>query len=229
LAEEIAGCGGRKLARASPPGGRRLYVILGWDRAAHARDKHDGGLASRRARGEKDPSWKKLIDIARQADADAWRNRCREALLRGDRQALEQLADSLPIGQVPPTTAWQLGSDLMKLGAKDKAMELLLQAQHEYPDDWWLNDCLGWFCLTKFQPPLYDDALRFYSVTLALRPGQPVTHDVMAQIWTAKGRVNEAIAEYSKEIELDPQNPGACFERGIAYYQIQQYEKAAAD
>jgi hypothetical protein len=50
----------------------------------------------KRARGENDTSWTKLIEIARQADPDAWRNRCREALVRRNRQALEQLADAVP-------------------------------------------------------------------------------------------------------------------------------------
>ncbi len=43
---------------------------------------------------------KNWLKIARQADTDEWRNRFREALLRDDRSALENLADAVPIRQV---------------------------------------------------------------------------------------------------------------------------------
>jgi serine/threonine protein kinase/regulator of sirC expression with transglutaminase-like and TPR domain len=183
----------------------------------------------RRARGSNDPSWKKLVEIARQADPDIWRNRCRQALLHGDRQGLEQLADSAPIHQVPPATLWLLGTDLMELGARDKAMALLRKAQQEYPDDLWINDALGWFSWSKFQPPLNDDALRFYSVTLALRPRYPGLHQAMARSWMAKGAVEEAMAEYSKAIELDPKNATAWYDRATAYAILTQWDQAIAD
>ena len=38
----------------------------------------------KRARGDNDPFWKKLVEVARQADPDAWRNQFRQALLRRD-------------------------------------------------------------------------------------------------------------------------------------------------
>src|SRR5262249_45629297 len=107
----------------------------------------------RRARGDNDPAWKKLVEVARQADANDLRYRCRDALLRRDRQALEQLADALPIGQLPPATVWLLGNVLMELDARDKAVAFLRQAQHEHPDDMWINNTLGWFCWKRFQPP----------------------------------------------------------------------------
>src|SRR5262249_33859348 len=145
-------------------------------------------------------------EIARQADPNDLRNRCRHALLRRDRQALEQLADSVPIREVPPATLLLLGNVLMELGARDKAVAFLRQAQHEHPDDMWINNTLGWYCWRKFQPPLYDDALRFYSINLALQPHHVAVHGTVAQIWLGKGDVNEAIAEYSRVIDLEPKN-----------------------
>ena len=185
--------------------------------------------AAMRRRARNDPSWKKLVEIARQADPDVWRNRCRDALLRGDRPALERLADSLPIRQVPPATLWLLGDYLMELGARDKAVALLRQAQHAYPDDQWINEYLAWFCWSKFQPPLLDDALRFYSVSSALGPRHPAIHVRIAETWMAKGAKDEALAEYSQAIELDPKNAETWHRRGLAYFEAHQYEKAIAD
>src|SRR5262249_32472549 len=87
----------------------------------------------RRARGDNDASWKKLVQTARAADPDDWRNRCRDALLRRDRQALEQLADTIPIRQMPPASLCLLGHTLKDVGVLDKALDLLRRAQHEYP------------------------------------------------------------------------------------------------
>jgi serine/threonine protein kinase len=94
------------------------------------------------ARGQNNAGWKKLVAIARLADPDPWRNRCREAFLRRDRQAMEQLAQTLPIRQVTPKTPWLLAWTLRDLGAPEQAVELLRRAQHEYPDDFLINDCL---------------------------------------------------------------------------------------
>src|SRR5262249_32855142 len=141
----------------------------------------------------------------------------------------EQLADAAPIRQLPPATLWLLGNVLMELGARDKAVAFLRQAQHEHPDDMWINNTLGWFCWTKFQPPLYDDALRFYSIHLALQPRNAVVHGAVAQIWQGKGAFKEAIAQYSRVIELTPGDAGAWVNRGYAYFQVDQYDKALAD
>jgi superkiller protein 3 len=184
-----------------------------------------------RARGDKNPGWQKLVEIARQADPNDLRNRCRDALLRRDRPALEQLADAVPIRQLPPSTLLLLGQVLMELGARDKAVAFLRQAQHQHPDDMWINNSLGWYCWQKFQPPLYEDAIRFYSINLALQPHHAAVHGTVAQIWLGKGDVNEAIAEYSRVIDLTPGDGGiwVWINRGHAYFQVGQYDKAGAD
>jgi tetratricopeptide (TPR) repeat protein len=158
----------------------------------------------RRARGENSTGWKKLIEIARQADPDPLRNRCREALLRRDRQALEELADTLPIRKVPPASLSLLGLLLKEVGTPDKAVDLLKRAQHEYPSDFWVNEALGFLSWYGFQPPRTDDALRFYSIALGLRPLRPQLHLVVGMALKARGAVDDAVVEYVRAIELDP-------------------------
>jgi tetratricopeptide (TPR) repeat protein len=183
----------------------------------------------RRARGANDPGWKRLIDIARRADPDPWRNRCREGLLRRDRRALEQLADAVPIRQVHPTTLWLLGGTLQEVGALEKALSLLRRAQHEYPGDFWINDTLAWFCWTKCRPPRLEDALRFYSIALVLRPQRPLLHDMVARILIAKGAFEEAALESSTAIGLDPKLAVAWYNRGQAHRGLRRYDRAVAD
>ena len=158
----------------------------------------------RSARGQNNADWKKLVAIARLADPDPWRNRCREALLRRDRRALEELVEAVPLHQVPPATLWLLGLTLKEVGALDKAMSLLTRAQHRYPDDFWINDTLGSFSWLEFKPPRTEDALRYYSIALSLRPSRPQLHYMVAVILGARRAFEEAVVEYSIALELDP-------------------------
>jgi tetratricopeptide (TPR) repeat protein/serine/threonine protein kinase len=173
------------------------------------------------ARGDGDAFWKKLVEVARQADPDDWRNRCRQALLRRDRPALEQLADTLPLGEVPPPTAYLLGHTLRELGNLDKALAVLREAHRQHPDDFWLNDALGHFSKDFCRPPRYDDALRYYSMTVALRPRSAHTHFAVALVLEQKGATDEAIAEYSKALELDPTYAVVWYDY-IKPYQVQK-------
>ncbi|HEV8063132.1 MAG TPA: serine/threonine-protein kinase, partial [Gemmataceae bacterium] len=183
----------------------------------------------KRAGGGEAPSWKKLVEVARQADTDEWRNRFREALLKGDRSRLEDLADAVPIGQVAPATAYLLGHALRDLGAVEKAMRVLRAAQRQNPDDFWLNDALGWLSVDACRPPRYEDALRYYMATVVLRPRNATAHRAVAELLEIKGAVAEALAEYSRALELDPTDKRARRERAEAYLKAHEYEKALGD
>jgi tetratricopeptide (TPR) repeat protein len=184
-------------------------------------------VARRRARGDNDPGWKKLVEIASLADPDPWRNRCREALLRRDRRALEELAGTVPVHQVPPATLWLLGLTLKEVGALDPAMALLRRAQQEYPTDLWINDTLGAFSWNDFHPPHTEDALRFYSIALSLRPTRPQLHTMVASILQRQKRLDEAVAYFRKAAELDP-NAGAYNGLGCALYEQGELEESVA-
>jgi tetratricopeptide (TPR) repeat protein len=151
----------------------------------------------RRGRHEEDLFWKKLIEVARRADPGHWRNRCREAFLRHDLPSLEELADAVPLRRVSPTTLWQLGVALEEVGAPEKAMTLLRRAHREYPADYWIIDALGWYSWSAFHPPRVEDAWRYYSIALVLRPRSPMLHIMMARILAAKGAFEEALLENS--------------------------------
>jgi tetratricopeptide (TPR) repeat protein len=199
-------------------------------RAALIRALDGWAAVRRRDRGQNDPGWKKLVEIACQADPDPWRNRCRETMLRDDRQALEQLADAVPIRQLPPATLCLLGMTLKEVGALDKAMGLLRRAQQQYPDDLWLNHTLGYFSCNAFQPPRLDDALRFYTVVSALRPRFAPIHLILGNTLMNKGAPDDAMTEYTKAIELDPKNATYWQQRGWNYlWKLRDYDKARLD
>jgi serine/threonine protein kinase/tetratricopeptide (TPR) repeat protein len=177
-----------------------------------------------------DPFWKKLVEVARRADPDAWRNRVREALLRGDRPALEKLAEAIPLRDVPPATAFLLGFALKDLGNLDKALAVLREAHRHHPDDFWLNDTLGGFCRYMCKPPRYDDAVRYTQAAVVLRPRSWYAHYELAGALEAKGAHEEAKAEFAKinEIEVEPENAWEWNARGAFYQRFHEFAKAVA-
>jgi tetratricopeptide (TPR) repeat protein/serine/threonine protein kinase len=181
-----------------------------------------------RSKGKFDSRCKKLIEIARQADGDEWRNRCREALLKSDRQGLEQLADAVPVRQTPPESLYLLGEALRELGAVDQAIALLERAQYEYPGDLWLNDALAssW---RACQPPRWDIALRYYTAVLALRPDFSPIRLALGDALQAQGAHEKALLEYSKAVELEPTSVVVWTIRGELYRALRRYEQAIAD
>jgi tetratricopeptide (TPR) repeat protein len=185
----------------------------------------------KRARGGtyEDEFWKKLVETAQLADEDEWRTRFRKALLSQDRGELETVAGEVPIRQVSPATAYLLGHGLKDSGAVQKAVSVLREALLYHADDFWLNDALGWFYVSAFKPPRYEDALRYYVATIAIRPQNATAHRAVAEIWEEMGKPDEALAEYSRALELAPKDHVNWYRRAGFYRKFGQQQKAVAD
>jgi tetratricopeptide (TPR) repeat protein len=186
-------------------------------------------MMCQRARDKKNSFWKKLVEIARDADPDDWRTRLRTALLRRDRPALEKLAGELPVREEPPATAFLAGDALLGLGSVDKALAVLREAQRHHTEDFWINSQLGWINKTGFPSPRYDDALRCYMACLALRPRNVQTRVTMGELLLGKGALDDAVAEFSKVLEQEPTNMWALSGRARAYERLGDYPRAFAD
>ncbi len=181
----------------------------------------------RRSHKKDQQDWKHLLDVAKRADDDPWRNRLRDALQQGDREALVKLAASVDVSSLPPSTLHLLGYALFDLGAKEQAISLLRIAQRQYPGDLWLNDGLGWFHYSAFQK--YDESVRFYTAALAIRPKNPDMAFSIGRALLDKGSYPEAIAEFTKAIELNPGFRNAWKVRASTYALMNQWDKAIAD
>jgi serine/threonine protein kinase/tetratricopeptide (TPR) repeat protein len=197
-----------------------------WRELARALDVWAG--MRQRAGSQKAPDWKRLLEIAEAADPDPWRNPLRQARRHGDGKALAALAASADVARLRPETLHLLGYALYDSGAKEQAVALMRQAQLRYPDDWWINNLMGWYCLTA-RPPQYDDALRYYTASQAVRPQNPYNLHAIGLGLLGKKAYAEAVVVYSRAIELKPDYSGAWFKRGEAYEHLGQGDKAAAD
>ena len=147
--------------------------------------------------------WSRTLAVARAADPDPWRNRLRDALEREDPKALEEATE-----QPDQTDDWSTESLVLVLGTLDRrtisperVAALLGRAQHRHPDDFWNNEELGRL-LHHLEPSHLGEALRFYSIAVALRPRSPEARFALGDAFHELGRLDEAVAEYRETIRL---------------------------
>jgi tetratricopeptide (TPR) repeat protein/serine/threonine protein kinase len=180
-------------------------------------------LARRYTNNQTRPDWKLLLEIAKEADQDAWRNQLRDAVKADDQNALHALAASADVRHLSPQTLVLLARSFHD---QDPGVALLREAHRQYPADLWINDTLGVLCLYSQQ---YDDAVRFYTVTVALRPNNPYMVNQLGEALLRKESVVESVPMFSKAIELMPGYWQAWEHRGEAYARLGLWDLARAD
>jgi serine/threonine protein kinase/Tfp pilus assembly protein PilF len=160
----------------------------------------------RRKRGNHDATGEKLLMIAKIVDPDPWRVEMRNAMARHDVRALQRLADTAHVRESPVPTL----SLLVYIADPPAQRSLLLQAHREHPEDYWINFQLGWG-FAHWPEPHHDSdqAIRFFTVAIAIRPRFAPSRNHLADELRGRGRFDEAIAEWEKSIELDPDYPEA--------------------
>ena len=85
-------------------------------RGALAGALDDWALTCKGGRNKSDLTWKHLLNVARVADPDPWRNQLRQALAHGEGKALQQLAASAPVADLSPDTLFRLAISLRTTG-----------------------------------------------------------------------------------------------------------------
>jgi tetratricopeptide (TPR) repeat protein len=146
--------------------------------------------------------WRHRLAVARAADPDAWRDRLRDALEGRDPKALQELAAADPVSDWPGTTLALLGRLARGTASGEAVATLLGRVQQRHPDDFWINEVLGEL-LHESRPPRMEEAIRFHSVAVALRPRSPGARLELGFALNYKGRVDEAIAECREAIRLN--------------------------
>jgi serine/threonine-protein kinase len=174
------------------------------------------------------PDWKQLTEIASAADPDPLRHQLRQARLRGDRKALETLAATADIQQLPPESLLQLMTALYESGGKDEAMAFARRAVIVHQGDFWLNDYLAFWSGTA-QPPQWDDTVRYYTAARSIRPNNPYIAKALGYALLQKKVYTEAVATLSWAIELKPDNWDAWQRRGETYLELGKKDEALSD
>jgi tetratricopeptide (TPR) repeat protein len=180
--------------------------------------------------GEGKPSWRPLVAASRRVDPDPLRDRLRG--LWGERVSpqlqaeLRKLAESIEVKTQSPGTLVALAGTLRMFHSSDLAVRILRDGQYAYPRDFWLSQELG-FQLHQDNDPV--GAARYYSVAVSIRPDSASAHNNLGLALADHKKLNEAIAEYGRAIQLDHKHTSAWSNRGNAYHGLKQYDKALAD
>jgi serine/threonine protein kinase/Flp pilus assembly protein TadD len=160
----------------------------------------DWAATHQRVEGSGGRGWERLLAAARAADPDAWRGRLREAVAQKDRQALADLAAESKAAGLPAASLVRLGNALRRIGAPQEAAAVLRRAYRRHPGDFWVNFELA-HCLADAH---LEEALRYYTAAVALRPRSPGAHNDLGVALGKKKDVDEAVAAYLEAIRLKP-------------------------
>jgi tetratricopeptide (TPR) repeat protein len=141
--------------------------------------------------------FRRLLEAARAADPDSFRDKVRAAILEIDvkdpEAALRTLAADSKARELPPPSAVLLASTLRSLKAVEPAIALLRAIVGRHPDDVSVNYELA-AALTELGPPAREEAVRYYTAARSLRPEG--AHR-LAHLLEEMGRGDEALAVFA--------------------------------
>jgi serine/threonine-protein kinase len=149
----------------------------------------------------KDPQLARLLELARAADPDPWRDRFRDPAVWADRAALIRLANEVDVGRQSPTVLVALGRALRAKGADPTA--LFERALLFHPRDFWLHR----HAATIAKEPGIRIGLAL--AQLAIRPRSAVAYAILARGLRERGDLPEALVAANRAIELSPNYPVA--------------------
>jgi tetratricopeptide (TPR) repeat protein len=218
---DVQGRGGLEAAAQIRQRAIGLHLAVALDNWAYARQ---------RAQGE---GWKRLLEVAQEADPDPWRCALREARAKESREELEKLAASAPIPELSPTTLSVFGLALQRAGAVVLAEKVLREGQLLHPDDFWITSCLA-DLLSKdaksrdAKSPQLEETIGFYRAALALRPRSAVIHTNLGHLHERNGELDEAVASCREAIRLNKDYALAHTNLGVALWRQGKLDEAAA-
>jgi serine/threonine protein kinase/tetratricopeptide (TPR) repeat protein len=165
----------------------------------------------------------KVYDLA--LPPDSLRPRLVAAIQRRDLPEVAKLAQA---SDLPSASLVKLAADLT--GMKEWAgAELLLRAGLDRrPGDFWLNHDLG-LLLHNQQPPRAEEAVRYLTAALALRPDSPGVHFNLGLALLDKGDVEGAIRCYQAALRISPEYATAHNSLGNALRAKGQLDEALAE
>jgi tetratricopeptide (TPR) repeat protein len=145
-----------------------------------------------------------VLEVARRADPDPWRDRLRDPAAWDNVTALARLAREAPPKALTPSLAAAVADCL---GLMPEAVKLLRAAQALRPGDFWVNYSLGQR-LVRERPA---EAEGFFRVALAVGPNSGAAHSELATCLGRQGKLDEAATLWRMALESSSGSPLACY------------------
>jgi tetratricopeptide (TPR) repeat protein len=175
-------------------------------------------------------AWLKAVVEA--IDTDPWRRQVREASALDDegqrRPALENLAKQADVGQQPLWIMLRLTRQLEQVDATESASRLLRQMQQRHPGEVWANIALA-RSLAESKPPQLEEAIRYYTAAVALRPDSAGLHINLGNALHAQGKQDEAMAEYREARRLRTDYATAHYNLGLTLQRQRKRKEAISE
>ena len=153
-----------------------------------------------------------ILEVARRADPDPWRDRVRDPKTWENSDVLRDLAASAPVDKQSPKLLAVLGARLRARNIDADAF--LTRVASAYPADFWANIEMG---NALHQKSSWLEAIGFYRTALALRPQTLSLRYGLGDLYLNLKRWDEAIAEYEQAVALDPENAWCHNRLGFAF------------
>ena len=170
---------------------------------------------------------RRLSDVLRLADPDAWRQRVRDVLVRKDWPALENLVATSDLDRQPAATLCFVASALLWSEKDLLALEILRRAQLKYPADYWINHRLG-VNLIFAEPHLAQEGIGFVRAAVALRPQSAHSLMNLGNGYIFLGQYGEAIKWFQKALEISPHGAAIYNNLGLALSRKGLHKEAIA-
>jgi serine/threonine-protein kinase len=174
--------------------------------------------------------WLRAVMVAAEPQ-DGWARRVRLASAEKNvakrREALERLAEEADVRILPVRSLTRLAERLRRVSANASAVRLLRRARQQHAADFWVNHNLG-VALKPLTPPERDEAVRFLTTAVALRPESPGAHFNLGNALKDNGQLDEAIACLRKARDLDPRYTAAHLNLGNALREKGMLDEAIA-
>lgn len=145
----------------------------------------------------------RLLEIARSADPDSWRDRFRSSQAwRNQDTLLSLVAEIRSSGiTVPPHELVIIGVLLNGLGANAQTVEILREAQHSNPSDFWVNLELG---NALDRAGRRSESIQFYRAAIAIKPDNFVVWTILGAMQSLQGDAEDAVRSLRKALDLNP-------------------------
>jgi serine/threonine protein kinase/Tfp pilus assembly protein PilF len=191
----------------------RLQLILALDDWSFVKNNLPGGDSG------------PVLTLAQMADDDAWRNRVREGVKKGDLAALVAAAASEEAERQPDRALAVLGGVLAQKKAHQEALTLLRGAVQRKPQDFWINFDLARVLLVM-EPANPEDAVGFLRAALALQPDNPAVYNNLGVALDRLGKHAQALQALQKAVEFQPNDTGFLLNMGNVLNHLKRYAEA---